>query len=43
MASTYGLREIVRNYQAQSGLNGQERSFILERVIAASLGVEEDA
>ena len=38
MASTYGLREIVRNYQAQSGLNGQERSFILERVIAASIG-----
>ena len=35
--SAFGLREVVRNYQSQSGLNGAERSFILERVVAASI------
>lgn len=36
--SIHGLREVIRNFQAQSGLVGAQRSFILKRVIAASVG-----
>lgn len=36
--SYYGLREVVRNFQSQSALSGRERTFLLGRIIAASIG-----
>lgn len=36
--SYYGLREVVRNFQSQAALSGRERTFLLGRIVAASIG-----
>lgn len=36
--SIHGLKEVIRNFQAQSGLQGAQRTFLLKRIIAASIG-----
>lgn len=36
--SIHGLKEVIRNYQAQSGLQGSQRTFLLKRLVAASVG-----
>lgn len=36
--SIHGLKEVIRNFQSQSGLQGAQRTFLLKRIIAASVG-----
>ncbi|MGL5648924.1 MAG: hypothetical protein ACRDDY_13835 [Clostridium sp.] len=35
--SALGLREVVRNFQANSGLQGKERIFLLNNIVSAAV------